>query len=463
VLVVGAGPAGTAFALLLARAGVPVQLVESQRQHQRLLRGDGLMPSGLEALQRMGLAPLLANLPQRQLAGWSFYLKGQPLFSVAEPMGSPAPCTLIDTAALLNGMLEQALACPSFSFLPGKAVDRLLIEPETAAPPPPAGPVGDSQAGDSRVKGVVLEDGSELSADLVVACDGRGSRLRRQAQLERQEEATGLEVLWFELDAAAAALLQPWLAQRFVTLIGEESSYALFGTAQGGVRVGWLQQRGGEGGEQGGSEGSEEGDGPSAATPWPERWARSSPPALAALWRSLPAASLRPPLRFAIRPGLAPGWERPGLLLLGDGAHPMSPLRAQGLNMALRDALVAAEQLLPLLVPPAAASAASTSSSSNANANANASANGDRPAPDQQLHQLDAALVAVRRLRLPEISKVQALQRQELSRAELLRRLPILRRLLAATARWSGPLLARRWLAGQPTLRSGLPLPKRPA
>ena len=69
----------------------------------------------------------------------------------------------------------------------------------------------------------------------------------------------------------------------------------------------------------------------------------------------------------------------------------------------------------------------------------------------------------MRRLRLPEISRVQALQRQELARAELLRRLPLLRRLLAATARWSGPLLARRWLAGQPTLRSGLPLPKRPA
>jgi 2-polyprenyl-6-methoxyphenol hydroxylase-like FAD-dependent oxidoreductase len=456
VLVVGAGPAGTAFALLLARAGVPVQLVESQRQHQRLLRGDGLMPSGLEALQRMGLGPLLASLPQCQLAGWSFYLEGQPLFSVAEPMGSPAPCTLIDTAALLNGLLEQALACPCFAFLPGKAVDRLLMEPEIAAPGPPAGPVGES-----RVRGVVLEDGSELSADLVVACDGRGSRLRRQAQLERQEEATGLEVLWFELDAAAAALLQPWLAHRFVTLIGQEGSYALFGTAQGGVRVGWLQQRGGEGGEQGGSEGGEERDGPSAATPWPERWARCSPPALAALWRSLPAASLRPPLRFAIRPGLAPRWERPGLLLLGDGAHPMSPLRAQGLNMALRDALVAAEHLLPLLTAAPAASAANASSSSSSSSNA--SANGDRPAPDQRLHQLDAALVAVRRLRLPEISRVQALQRQELARAELLHRLPILRRLLAATARWSGPLLARRWLAGQPTLRSGLPLPKRPA
>ena len=456
MLVVGAGPAGTAFALLLARAGVAVQLVESQRQHQQLLRGDGLMPSGLEALQRMGLGPLLASLPQRQLAGWSFYLEGQALFSVAEPMGSAAPCTLIDTAALLNGLLEQALACPCFSFLPGQTVERLLEEPQTAAPPPPAGPVGES-----RVKGVVLEDGSELSADLVVACDGRGSRLRRQAQLERQEESSSLEVLWFELDAAAAALLQPWLAHRFVTLIGEEGSYALFGTAQGGVRVGWLQQRGAEGGEKGG------GDGPSAATPWPERWARSSPPALAALWRSLPAASLRPPLRFAIRPGLAPRWERPGLLLLGDGAHPMSPLRAQGLNMALRDALVAAEHLLPLLVPPPAASAANTSSSSSANANANANANastsGARPAPDQRLQQLDAALVAVRRLRLPEISKVQALQRQELARAELLRRLPILRRLLAATARWSGPLLARRWLAGQPTLRSGLPLPKPPA
>jgi len=71
--------------------------------------------------------------------------------------------------------------------------------------------------------------------------------------------------------------------------------------------------------------------------------------------------------------------------------------------------------------------------------------------------------VAVAEARLPELRAVQALQRQELGRGELLRQQPWLRRLLAATARVSGPLLSRRWQAGQPTLRTGLPLPEGPA
>jgi hypothetical protein len=76
--------------------------------------------------------------------------------------------------------------------------------------------------------------------------------------------------------------------------------------------------------------------------------------------------------------------------------------------------------------------------------------------------QLDQALVAIAEARLPEIRAVQALQRQELGRGELLRGQAWLRRLLAATASVSGPLLSRRWQAGQPTLRTGLPLPEGP-
>jgi 2-polyprenyl-6-methoxyphenol hydroxylase-like FAD-dependent oxidoreductase len=131
-------------------------------------------------------------------------------------------------------------------------------------------------------------------------------------------------------------------------------------------------------------------------------------------------------------------------LLLGDAAHPMSPLRAQGLNMALRDALVAAEQLLPVLSGEGGAAEAN-------------------PGLHEFLQQLDQTLVAITEARLPEIRAVQALQRQELGRGELLRRQPWLRRLLAATASVSGPLLSRRWQAGQPTLRTGLPLPEGPA
>jgi 2-polyprenyl-6-methoxyphenol hydroxylase-like FAD-dependent oxidoreductase len=275
--------------------------------------------------------------------------------------------------------------------------------------------------------GVVLDDGTRLPAVLVVGCDGRGSTIRRLAGLELQEDNPPLEVLWFELENEAAAHLQPWIDGRFATLIGDAGSYALFGTARGGLRLGWLQERGAAG----------------SPIPWPERWARNAPPELAALWRSLPTTSLGPPLRLTVRSGLAPRWQRPGLLLLGDAAHPMSPLRAQGLNMALRDALVAAERLLPVLRGEGGAAEAI-------------------PGRHEFLQQLDQTLVAIAEARLPEIRAVQALQRQELGRGELLRRQPWLRRLLAATSSVSGPLLSRRWQAGQPTLRTGLLLPEGP-
>jgi 2-polyprenyl-6-methoxyphenol hydroxylase-like FAD-dependent oxidoreductase len=446
VVVVGAGPAGSAFALLLARAGVAVELVESQPRHSALIRGDGLMPSGLEALNRMGLASLLATLPRRELRGWSFLLEGRSLFSVAEPFGGSVPCSLIDTPGLLEGMLAEALACPNLTLRRGRAVKELLLKPEDTLP---------GSEGPARVAGVVLDDGTKLPAELVVGCDGRGSTIRRLAALELNEDNPPLEVLWFELENEAAAHLQPWIGGRFATLIGDAGSYALFGTARGGVRLGWLQERGAAG----------------SPVPWPERWARSAPPELAALWRSMPTTSVGPPLRLSLRSGLAPRWERPGLLLLGDAAHPMSPLRAQGLNMALRDALVAAERLLPLLSTGGGAGGDEASCGDEcgdaiaigAGRMAAGSAAEDPPRRRAFQEQLDQALVAIAEARLVEIRAVQALQRQELGRGELLRRQAWLRRLLAATASVSGPLLSRRWQAGQPTLRTGLPLPEGPA
>ena len=446
MVVVGAGPTGSAFALLLARAGVAVELVESQPRHSALIRGDGLMPSGLEALNRMGLASLLATLPRRELRGWSFLLEGRSLFSVAEPFGGSVPCSLIDTPGLLEGMLEEALACPNLTLRRGRAVKELLLEPEATLP---------GSEGPARVAGVVLDDGTQLPAELVVGCDGRGSSIRRLAALELNEDNPPLEVLWFELENAAAAHLQPWIAGRFATLLGDSGSYALFGTARGGVRLGWLQERGAAG----------------SSVPWPERWARSAPPELAALWRSLPTTSVGPPLRLSVRSGLAPRWERPGLLLLGDAAHPMSPLRAQGLNMALRDALVAAEWLLPLLSAGGGAGGDEASCGDECGDAIAVGAGRMAPGPAAEeppqrrafQEQLDQTLVAIAAARLPEIRAVQALQRQELGRGELLRRQAWLRRLLAATAPVSGPLLSRRWQAGQPTLRTGLPLPEGPA
>jgi 2-polyprenyl-6-methoxyphenol hydroxylase-like FAD-dependent oxidoreductase len=398
VLIVGAGPAGAGLALALARLGQgQVELLEAAPDALGRFRGEGLMPSGLEALDRLGVWPLPASVPHRPLTGWSFSLEGRPLFAVDEPFDAGPACHLVDQPALLRHLLDQAAAAGCRLHL-GAAVVALVRER-------------------NRVCGVELADGCRLAADLVVACDGRRSTLRRPAGLPLEEAAAGLRVLWFRLSGPAAEAIATELEGRFVTVIGSGDSWGLFASARGGLQLGWLDRADGDTGAP-----------PSSPGAWRERWASAAPPVLASLLRELEEPAIEGPLRLAVKVGLAPRWHAPGLLLLGDAAHPMSPLRAQGLNMALRDAVVAAERLGPLLATTEPAA-------------------------------IDAAAASVTALRLPELQAVQQDQRREAARAELLRRQGWLRALLSALAPWAGPVIAHRWVREQDRLRQGLPLP----
>ena len=110
----------------------------------------------------------------------------------------------------------------------------------------------------------------------------------------------------------------------------------------------------------------------------------------------------------------------------------MSPLRAQGINMALRDSLLAAQRLLPLL----------------------------RPGGELTSKQcIDRTLAEIEAARIGEIRTIQALQLREAQRAQLLKHQAWLRRWLALNAPWIGPLVGRRWIREQRLLRDGLPWP----
>ena len=391
-VVVGAGPAGLSLALQLARAGHHVALVEASRQFSRQFRGDALMPCGQEALARMGLSALVAGLPQRPLAGWSVWVNGRKLFAVAEPMGSLQPCRLVPQQLLLEALLEAALKEPRFQWHPGQAVKRLQRN---------SGQGGDPHR--ARICGVELADGRQLEADLVVGCDGRQSLLRREAGIQLQQRGQGLDLLWFELPGPLPADLDGGFSTH---LSGDGLGSSCIG-ARGELQLAWLLENGGHTPQR-------------SLRAWGDAWAQLLPPPLASLVRER-AGELQGPLRVSVQVGLAERWHQPGLLLLGDAAHPMSPVRAQGINMALRDGLVAAS-LLSQATP----------------------------------EELDRAAAAVEQQRLPEIRRMQDLQSAEARQGHLVGHSAMLRSLLDRGSAWLGPVARRVWQARQTPLREGL-------
>ena len=391
-MIAGAGPAGLSLALQFSRAGVATTLVEASRSFERRFRGEALMPSGLEAMEAMGLTPLLGPIPKKSLRQWQVVVNGRELFSVPEPPpGSDGPgCTLLNQPALLQALLSACLQQPSFRWIQGQGVVDLL---RTA----------------DRVSGLRLANGENLPAELVVACDGRRSRLRSRAGITLEEQPQPLDLLWMQLPGETP----PPLAGAFLSVLGDQGLFSAFENVSGALQIGWVIE-------------------PGAplpaltATAWSDRLAQQSPPQLAG-WLRRWGDRLEEPIRLAVRSGLAQRWWQPGLLLLGDAAHPMSPVRAQGINMALRDAWLAAERLTPLLQAGAATA------------------------------QLDAALPALTAQRQAEVAALQQLQRQETQRGTLLRRSPWLRGLVASAAPLLGAAIGHHWQLQQRPLRLGLP------
>jgi 2-polyprenyl-6-methoxyphenol hydroxylase-like FAD-dependent oxidoreductase len=127
----------------------------------------------------------------------------------------------------------------------------------------------------------------------------------------------------------------------------------------------------------------------------------------------------------------------PGLLLLGDAAHPMSPIRAQGINMALRDVVIAANYLVPLFKQQQEQ---------------------EKQEQEKQLRlaAIDAVLPKIQADREPEIIHIQKLQQAEISQGELMRNMPILRHAVSYLAPVMGSRIRHSWLDRQLQLRKGL-------
>jgi 2-polyprenyl-6-methoxyphenol hydroxylase-like FAD-dependent oxidoreductase len=389
VVIVGAGPTGATLALLLVQRGITVKLIEASRNFQRAFRGEGLMPSGLDALTEMGLAPVLESIPHRALDAWEFWVEGRSLFRVKEPLEPGGqPCTLVSQPALLEALIQAASRYANFEFVQGAPVQKLLWQGQ-------------------RLCGVSLSGNAEIAADLVIGADGRNSMVRQQAHLPLSQGSKSFDILWFKL----ADSPQFTAENVFYSILQNQQGFGLFRSSEGNLQVGW------------GLEAKDSIDW--KQVDWAQKLALASPPWLADHFQTY-ADTIERPVLLSVVVGCCPDWSAPGLLLLGDAAHPMSPIRAQGINMALRDVIVAANHLVPLLQQ-----------------------NSSRAAIDAVLPQIQAE-------RSPEILRVQQLQAQEAAQGQKLTNSALLRWIVSRFAPLLRQRVRRSWLDRQHQLRQGV-------
>lgn len=347
------------------------------------------MPSGLDALTQMGLATLVEQIPHRALTAWEVVINRRLLFRVEEPIEPGGqPCTLVSQPALLEALIAAASAYPQFELLAPMAVQDLLWQ-------------------DQRVVGVRLGEGREVYSDLVIAADGRHSSVRQRANLSLQQSSAPFDILWFKL----ADRPQMAADNVFYSIVQGQQSFGVFRSAEGHLQLGWAWH-------------------PERSPDWKQvDWAKtlaeSSPTWLAEHIRAQ-AHTLERPVLLSVVVGCCPQWSVPGLLLLGDAAHPMSPIRAQGINMALRDGIVAANHLVPLLQAKASVAA------------------------------IDAVLPAIQAVRQPEILRMQRLQAAEAAQAELLAKSQVLPWVVSQFAPLLGFPIRQSWVRRQRQLRQGV-------
>lgn len=312
-VVVGGGPAGIMLAYLLARAGLPVTLLESHLDFNRDFRGDTVHPSTLEALDALGLAEKLHALPHGKLRLMRVLTAaGEMTLADFGRVRTRYPYVMIlPQVKFLDFLAAEASAYPAFKLVMGATVQRLVEE-------------------DGVVKGVRYRDAEnrwhEVRAPLTVAADGRHSKVRSLTGFEPQRSAPPMDVFWTHLpkepgEAADEGTIRIG-AGNFVVVFDRGESwlvgFAYLKSDFQSIRsagIGELVRKLGQ-----------------AVPAWRERFARHISD-----WKQCPV--------LAVESSRLPVWHKPGLLFIGDAAHVMSPVGGVGINYAIQDAIETANQL----------------------------------------------------------------------------------------------------------------------
>ncbi len=311
--IVGGGPGGMMLALLLGRAGIPVTVFEAGADFDRDFRGDSLHPYTLELLDQLGLADRLLALPHEKARTFRFH--------------TPAGTVTTADYRKLRSKFNYIALMPQARFL-------AFLAAEVAALPGCAVRTGAKVTGlredESAVRGVEIGHDETVTADVVVGADGRFSRMRRLAGLPARSLGATTDLLWFRLPRHDS---DPPDAD--VDLFFGRDTYAGLLTGTAGWQVGYTLPKGGYAAAK------------AAGVEPIRRFVAANIPWLADRVDRLTGFDQITLLSVDI--SRVDSWWRPGLLLLGDAAHVISPVGGNGILMAVQDAVAAANHLIPAL------------------------------------------------------------------------------------------------------------------
>jgi len=310
--VAGGGPAGVMVGYLLARAGIRTLILEKHKDFLRDFRGDTVHASTLEVIYELGLLDEFLKRPHQELREIRGRIGGVEV-RLADLTHLPTHCRFIALMPqwdFLNFLTEQGKKFPAFQLLMEAEVTSLIEKDGRIA-----GLEADTEQGRLKVK-----------ADLVIAADGRNSNVRKLAGLEVEDLGAPIDVLWMRISKEAGdprQVLGYFNRGRVLVMLDRgdywQCAFLILKGQFDEIRAEGLPHFREE---------------IAGIAPFLKDRVTDGEPAS---WDDVNLLSVRVDRLHR--------WWRPGLLCIGDSAHAMSPIGGVGINLAIQDAVAAANIL----------------------------------------------------------------------------------------------------------------------